>query len=53
MDAFESLIAMLLRHEGYWTTPSFKIELTKKEKVSIGKASSPRWELDLIAYKGP
>jgi hypothetical protein len=52
MDAFEALISMLLRHDGYWTTPSFKVELTKKEKVRIGKASSPRWELDLVAYKG-
>ena len=52
MDAFESLISMLLRHQGYWTTPSFKVELTKEEKVRIGKASSPRWEIDLVAYKG-
>jgi hypothetical protein len=52
MDAFESLIAMLLRHDGYWTTPSFKVELSKREKVLIDKASSSRWELDLIAYKG-
>jgi hypothetical protein len=51
MDAFESLISMLLRHQGYWTTPSFKVELTKEEKRKIGKPSSPRWELDLIAYK--
>jgi hypothetical protein len=43
---------MLLRHEGYWTTPNFKVELTKEEKVRIGKHSSPRWELDLVAYKG-
>jgi hypothetical protein len=52
MDAFESLIAMLLRHQGYWTMPSFKVELTKEEKRSVGLPSSPRWELDLIAYKG-
>jgi hypothetical protein len=52
MDAFESLISMLLRHQGYWTTPSFKVELTGEEKRKIGRPSSPRWELDLIAYKG-
>ncbi len=52
MDAFEALISMLLRHEGYWTAPSFKVELTKREKCRIGRASSPRWELDLVAYKG-
>ena len=52
MDAFESLVSMILRHEGYWTTPSFKVELSKREKRSIDRASSPRWELDLVAYKG-
>ena len=50
MDAFEAVISMLLRHDGYWTTPSFKVELTKAEKVAIGRHSSPRWELDLVAY---
>lgn len=52
MDAFEALVSMLLRHDGYWTIPSFKIELTKEDKVIIKKPSSPRWELDLVAYKG-
>lgn len=52
MDAFESLVAMLLRHEGYWVTPSFKVKLTKGEKRKIGTATMPRLELDLIAYKG-
>jgi len=52
VDAFESLIAMLLRHKGYWVTPSFKVELTKEQKRAIGLPSSPRWELDLIAYQG-
>jgi hypothetical protein len=51
MDAFEALIAMLLRHDGYWVTPSYKVQLSKEEKVSIGRASSPRWEIDLLAYK--
>jgi len=52
MDAFESVIAMLLRQEGYWIYPSYKIDLTKEEKRAIGKASAPRWEIDIIAYKG-
>lgn len=52
MDAFESLIAMLLRHEGYWVAPSFKVELSKEEKRLVGRHSTPRWELDLVAYKG-
>lgn len=52
MDAFESLMSMLLRHNGYWTIPSFKVELTKSEKREINRFSSPRWEIDLVAYKG-
>jgi hypothetical protein len=52
MDAFESLVAMLLHHEGYWTTRSFKVELTKAEKREVGLPSTPRWEIDVLAYKG-
>src|SRR5438270_1090573 len=52
MDAFESVIAMLLRREGFWTSSSVKVGLTKEEKRLIGRHSSPRWEIDLVAYKG-
>lgn len=50
MDAFESLVALLLHRDGYWTTTGFKVELTKEEKRRIGRPSSPRWELDVIGY---
>ncbi len=52
MDAFEHVISEILWAEGYWTRPSFKVELTKEEKVEIGRHSSPRWELDVVAYNG-
>lgn len=52
MDAFESLIAMLLRKEGFWTSRNLKVELTKEEKRKIGRPSSPRWEIDVVAYRG-
>jgi hypothetical protein len=52
MNAFEAIVAMLLRREGYWIIPSFKVDLTKEEKRTIGRHSSPRWEIDLVAYKG-
>lgn len=52
MDAFESVIAMLLRRQGYWTSQSFKVELNKDEKRVIDRDSSPRWEIDIVAYKG-
>lgn len=31
---------------------SVKVELTKDEKRQIGRPSSPRWELDIVAYSG-
>lgn len=52
MNAFESMVAMLLRREGYWTSTGIKVELTKAEKRRIGPPTSPRWELDIVAYKG-
>jgi hypothetical protein len=52
MDAFESVVAALLERKGYWTRTSVKVELTKEEKRQIGRPSSPRWEIDVIAYKG-
>lgn len=52
MDAFESLMGMLLRRDGYWTETSVKVEMTGRQKRSVGRPSSPRWEVDLVAYKG-
>lgn len=52
MDAFEFLVGSLLRKEGYWVDTSYMVELTKSEKVAIRRPSSPRWEVDLVAYKG-
>jgi hypothetical protein len=38
--------------EGHWVRTSLKVELTKEEKRRIGRPSSPRWELDVVAYQG-
>ncbi|GAC1586630.1 MAG: hypothetical protein NVS3B5_20610 [Sphingomicrobium sp.] len=51
MDAFEQLAADIFWNEGYWIRTSVKVELTREEKVRIGRHSSPRWEIDLIAYR--
>lgn len=50
MDAFEQIVAMLLEREGYWVRTSYRVCLTKDEKVRVGIPSSPRWELDVLAY---
>ena len=52
MDAFESVVAALLERKGYWTRTSVKVDLTKEEKSQIEKPTSPRWEIDVVAYKG-
>jgi len=52
MDAFENVVAAILQRQGYWTLTSVKVELTKSEKRAIKRDSSPRWELDVIAYSG-
>ena len=50
MDAFESVVGEILHRDGYWIQNAVKVELTKEEKREIGRPSSPRWELDLVAY---
>src|SRR6185312_1288398 len=51
MDAFEQVVAEILWRGGYWVRTSFKVELTKEEKRKIELPSSPRWELDVLAYR--
>lgn len=51
MDAFEQLVADIFWSEGYWVRTSVKVELIREGKIRIGKHSTPRWEIDLIAYR--
>lgn len=51
MDSFEQVVAEILWREGYWVRTSVKVELTKQEKRQINLPSSPRWELDVVAYR--
>jgi len=50
MDNFEALVRLLLEQEGYWTRQSQKVNLSKEEKIEIGKPSIPRPEIDVIGY---
>ncbi len=50
MDAFEQLVSELFFAEGYWVETSVKVDLTKDEKREIGRHSTPRWEIDVVAY---
>jgi hypothetical protein len=52
VDAFEQIVSEILWMDGYWVRTSVKVDLTKEEKRLIGRHSSPRWELDIVAYSG-
>jgi len=51
MDYFEGILATLLRADGYWVHPSYKVNLTTEDKRKIRKPSMPRPEIDLLAFK--
>ena len=51
MDAFEQLAADLFWADGYWVRNSVRVDLTRADKHAIGRPSSPRWEIDLVAYQ--
>ena len=50
MDAFELIIGQLIVEEKYWVKHSVKIDLTPDEKRSINKPSTPRPEINIVAY---
>lgn len=52
MDAFEELVAECLLHEGYWVQTSVRVRLSKDQKHSIGRPTTPDWEIDVVAFKG-
>lgn len=50
MDAFEQIVGLLLENDKYWVRHSVKVNLTKAEKVKINKPSTPRPEIDIVAF---
>lgn len=50
MDAFEEIVGVLLDNDKYWVRHSVKVQLTKEEKTKINKPSTPRPEIDIIAF---
>lgn len=51
MDAFEQIVKIVLEGQCWWVRQGYKVELTKKEKVAMGRHSSPRWEIDLLTFQ--
>ena len=52
VDSFEDVVAATLQRQGYWTRTSVKVDLTREDKRRIGRPSCPRWELDVVGYRG-
>jgi len=52
MEAFETVISEILWRDGYWVQPRLKVDLTREDKVAIGRPTSPRWEIDVVGYRG-
>ena len=50
MDGFEQIIGQLLIEDKYWIRHSVKVNLTLEEKRTINKPSTPRPEIDIVAY---
>jgi hypothetical protein len=40
----------LLEEDGYWVRTAVKVNLIKAEKVAISKPSTPRPEIDIVAF---
>jgi len=51
MDAFEQVVSEVLWREGFWVRTSVKVELDAADKRKINRSTSPRWELDVVAYR--
>ena len=51
MNHFEELCKYLLERENYWVRTNVKVDVTKEEKASFGKPTSPRPEMDIVAYR--
>lgn len=51
MDSFESIVATIMKRQGFWVRTSHRVNISKQEKREMGRPSSPRWEIDVIAYR--
>ncbi len=51
MHAFETLMATIFNHCGYWTSTNVKVNLSPDEKRAINRPTTPRWDIDLVAYR--
>jgi hypothetical protein len=52
MNAFEDIVAVYLEERGYWVRQHVKVHnITKEDKVALGRFSLPTPEIDIVAYE--
>jgi hypothetical protein len=51
MNSFEELVKGMLEADGYWVRSSYKAILTQRDSERIGRETTRRWEIDLLAYE--
>lgn len=51
MDAFEQIVTMVLETRGYWVRNGFWVDLSPQVRELIGRPTTPRWELDMLAFR--
>lgn len=51
MDAFETLIASILRADGYWVQSGVRVKLSAEDKRALNNYSTPNPEVDIVAYR--
>jgi len=52
MDAFEQIVADLLRAEGWWGTTNFTIQLNEAQRVLFNMKNARPFEFDIVDYRG-
>jgi len=51
LNWFEYFVETYIQQQGCWTFRSVYVEITKKDKQSLGLHSMPRPEIDIVAYR--
>ena len=51
MNVFEDIVAQYLENQGYWVKQSVKVNISVKDKRTIGLPTMPRPEIDIVAFR--
>ena len=51
MNVFEDIVAQYLENQGYWVKQGVKVNISVKDKRTIGLPTMPRPEIDIVAFR--